>query len=1101
MQSIDDLFFHKNLANFFANKPLYLDEPIQKKPNTRKLVEQPWQQTKGEMWDEVTDTLCNLDFIQAKAAAKMTYELVNDFNAALEFIPDNQENIEAEKERQARMDAYTKDLILYAKGEKKELDVPESITPWSEERIEEEIERIRRNPNNADKLKDFSYFIGSKSAILQKYASEFQYHVYDQAWHFANDGPVGKSAENISPEIRKSLLLCDQNSRPIWNPLPFALKIIQSPDSQLRSIAITPDGKQAILGGEKCCFHLSLSTGQIIKKMEGERSKTKVQYYGGSWGYPLIDEHNGSNKILSITPDGKFAFSVNSRKLYGIKKEPCLQWDISSGKIIKTLIGNDDIINAISFTPDGRWLILGSDDKTCILWDLKSGGKPKILEGHISKVTSVSIASNGKRALSVSDNYQDKPIIWDLEKGVKFRTLETPTESMLDRIESVYITPDGKLALCFGYKRLTYFDLTNGNVLKITNGITLGHGLNSLCLTSDGRRAFSAFSYDCVLWDVNTGNKLLTLSGHKGQVEAVSITPDGRFGISSSSDNTIILWDLEKGKTITENPRRKLSPFNIAITSNGKFAFGGSRDSNSNASCTLINISNRNIQHEILATPNHKNPPYMSLYNYGVNYVAITPNGQRGISGIIQYNYSTSINFNDDVLNSINVYDLLRGNIIKNLCGHTGPIADVSITEDGRYAISSSEDETCILWDLMSGERLKTFKGHDFKVNELVAIARGQGRIVDKICFTPDGKMVIFSTRRAGCRLWNLPNGEIVPITSPKGKAVSNTPDGKWVISINYYIPKAIIVWDLKSGKEFRVLNLDSKSVEDVVVSPDGKRIITVSSDGTCFLWDIESSKLISNHTSAFGIYSVKFLPQGIFLSHQYEEFGFLHSDKSMLSPGIAIATIKQIWDFELNGFTEPLVYCPLCGHRFEPPIKIINTVLHILQEAGLTSEQSPCLELPDEAWDHPELLGECPNCHEKLKFNPFFGSDQKGIEEYIAANKSKFEFQEIFDNAELAFNNEDWATAFNLYFKLVQQGQFDKNYLRYNMALCQINRLTFKDQHILNDIDILTQLLSSKGAEDKAKQITSKLKERLETIKQEELRKKAEMPWWKKLF
>jgi hypothetical protein len=83
-----ELKYHKTLGNYFFDKPLYLDEPIQKKPNIRKLVEQPWQQTRGEMWDAVTDTLCNLDFIQAKAAAKRTYELVGDFNAGLKIIPD-----------------------------------------------------------------------------------------------------------------------------------------------------------------------------------------------------------------------------------------------------------------------------------------------------------------------------------------------------------------------------------------------------------------------------------------------------------------------------------------------------------------------------------------------------------------------------------------------------------------------------------------------------------------------------------------------------------------------------------------------------------------------------------------------------------------------------------------------------------------------------------------------------------------------------------------------------------------------------------------------------------------------------------------------------
>ncbi|MCX6238647.1 MAG: hypothetical protein NTY07_13975 [Bacteroidia bacterium] len=50
---MEKIKYHKTLATYFADKPLYLDEPTRKKPNTRKLVEQPWQQTNGEMWDNV----------------------------------------------------------------------------------------------------------------------------------------------------------------------------------------------------------------------------------------------------------------------------------------------------------------------------------------------------------------------------------------------------------------------------------------------------------------------------------------------------------------------------------------------------------------------------------------------------------------------------------------------------------------------------------------------------------------------------------------------------------------------------------------------------------------------------------------------------------------------------------------------------------------------------------------------------------------------------------------------------------------------------------------------------------------------------------------
>jgi hypothetical protein len=67
---------HKELAGFFAGKRLLIKETVPLIANVRVCDELPWLLSKSEDWDALTNTLCNLDFIQAKAAAKMTYELV-----------------------------------------------------------------------------------------------------------------------------------------------------------------------------------------------------------------------------------------------------------------------------------------------------------------------------------------------------------------------------------------------------------------------------------------------------------------------------------------------------------------------------------------------------------------------------------------------------------------------------------------------------------------------------------------------------------------------------------------------------------------------------------------------------------------------------------------------------------------------------------------------------------------------------------------------------------------------------------------------------------------------------------------------------------------
>ena len=92
-----------------------------------------------ERWDDLADLLCDLEYIQTKCAAKLTYELIEDYKSALQEDPDNAENIRKEKERKARMKKYTSDLIAYAKGDIKILDIPKSIEPWSDQKKKERI--------------------------------------------------------------------------------------------------------------------------------------------------------------------------------------------------------------------------------------------------------------------------------------------------------------------------------------------------------------------------------------------------------------------------------------------------------------------------------------------------------------------------------------------------------------------------------------------------------------------------------------------------------------------------------------------------------------------------------------------------------------------------------------------------------------------------------------------------------------------------------------------------------------------------------------------------------------------------------------------------
>jgi WD40 repeat protein len=199
---------------------------------------------------------------------------------------------------------------------------------------------------------------------------------------------------------------------------------------------------------------------------------------------------------------------------------------------------------------------------------------------------------------------------------------------------------------------------------------------------------------------------------------------------------------------------------------------------------------------------------------------------------------------------------------------------------------------------------------------------------------------------------------------------VSITPDGQRAISGSN--DKTCILWDLRTGKALKTISGHAGRIYSVSITPDGQRAISGSWDKSCILWELGTGKKLACFVSDFSIYAVKFFPNGILLGGESGEVVILNINRNSLHPGTPITTTRQIWDFELQKYQELSADCQFCGHRFAPTASVLDTIRKITTKAGLRPEQSPCLELPDEAWEDPGLIGNCPQCGAELKFNPF---------------------------------------------------------------------------------------------------------------------------------
>ena len=83
--------------------------------------------------------------------------------------------------------------------------------------------------------------------------------------------------------------------------------------------------------------------------------------------------------------------------------------------------------------------------------------------------------------------------------------------------------------------------------------VQLGHSrlVTSVAFSPDGRYALSGSWDETIrLWEVSTGREVRTLKGHSGWVTSVAFSPDGRYALSGSWDETIRLWEVSTGREV-----------------------------------------------------------------------------------------------------------------------------------------------------------------------------------------------------------------------------------------------------------------------------------------------------------------------------------------------------------------------------------------------------------------------------------------------------------------------------------------------------------------------------------------------------------------------
>ena len=555
----------------------------------------------------------------------------------------------------------------------------------------------------------------------------------------------------FSPDDKLLLTAAEDTTARLWGINGKELQILAGHNARIRCAKFAPDGLSILTASYDNTVRIWDLKGNEIKRLDNLNFSRRVNAtfslngkyivttgadYPRLWNLEsgqvtFLKGHNGGTLYADFSPDGKYIVT-------GSVDKTAIIWDIQ-GNIKHVLKGHSAWVNKAIFSPDGHTIITISSDGLAILWDLQ-GFMLQTLKGHNALLLDANFSPNGK--LVVTSSSDNTVRIWNIYPE------ENPViTGHFGRLEYAAYSPDGQYILTIG-KNAQLRDY-KGNLLHIINN-SEPYNIHIADFSPDMKHILTVSSDKIArLWDLN-GQNLRSYKGHKDKIWYAKFAPNGQYFITGGGEDENILrfWDLE-GRELMK----------LYITQHASF----SNDGRYLITTTFVGVDTSFSIYEIIGNTLPQKLRLIKVvdgFSARISSVHFSPNGKYIIALI------------DDLSNRLWYFDkyLEELKLVKVFKGHSEQIKGLKFSKDNQFFATTSADKTAIIWD-MKGNAIKILKGHTDIVND--------------IDFSNDGLYLVTGSNDKTVRIWDMNGNELQIITGHTSLVfmVSFSPYDNYILS------------------------------------------------------------------------------------------------------------------------------------------------------------------------------------------------------------------------------------------------------------------------------------------------------------------------------